>query len=81
MNCNGCLYAEWKRTSNGRLHPDKMGRCTYLDKHPLDLEKKLPSAFRPRHPLDFGLGFIERGSELPRKCAFKTGEQLWGTKE
>ena len=81
MNCNGCLYAEWKRTSNGRLHPDKMGRCTYLDKHPLDLEKKIPGAFRIFSSLSFSGGYIERGSELARKCAFKTGEQLWGTKE
>lgn len=27
--CERCAYAEWKRTSNGRLHPSKKGACTY----------------------------------------------------
>jgi hypothetical protein len=81
MNCNGCFYAEWKRTSNERLHPDKMGRCTYPDKHPLDLEKKIPGAFLIFSSLRLDGGYIERDHELARKCAFKTGEQLWGTKQ
>ena len=78
MNCTGCIYAEWKRTSNGRLHPDKSGRCTYLDKHPLDLEKKIPGAFNIITKPCIGSGYIERGEELGRKCAFKTCEQVWG---
>lgn len=28
MKCDDCKYAEWNRTKNGRLHPDKQGRCT-----------------------------------------------------
>ena len=27
--CERCAYAEWQRTSNGRLHPSKKGVCTY----------------------------------------------------
>ena len=27
--CVGCVYAEWRKTSNGRLHPDGSGNCTY----------------------------------------------------
>ena len=27
--CERCAYAEWKRTSNGRLHPSKKGACCY----------------------------------------------------
>ncbi len=39
--CNGCKYAEWKRTANGRLHPSGDGRCTFTIVIP-----KLPNAFR-----------------------------------
>ena len=27
--CERCAYAEWQRTSNGRLHPSKKGACCY----------------------------------------------------
>lgn len=27
--CVGCKFAVWNKTSNGRLHPDKQGRCTW----------------------------------------------------
>ena len=29
VKCLGCKFAEWKRTSNGRLHPDQSGRCNW----------------------------------------------------
>ena len=29
VKCMDCKFAQWKRTSNGRLHPDKSGRCTW----------------------------------------------------
>lgn len=35
--CDGCRHADWKRTANGRLHPDKQGKCRRLDESPLDL--------------------------------------------
>lgn len=78
MNCNGCIHAEWKRTSSGRLHPDKSGRCTYLDKHSFDLDKKIPGAFSIISQMHLGPGFIKRDEEIRRKCAFKTCEQVWG---
>jgi len=28
-NCNGCEFANWKRTKAGRLHPSGVGHCTY----------------------------------------------------
>lgn len=28
-NCTKCIYAQWKRTKNGRLHPSGDGRCGY----------------------------------------------------
>jgi len=27
--CDGCKFANWKRTSNGRLHPDGSGKCKW----------------------------------------------------
>lgn len=74
MKCEGCKFAEWRRTATGRLHPDKTGRCKRLDAFPLDM--RLPSAF---YWSSFGIptpigGYIERGSELPEDCAFKMAE-------
>jgi hypothetical protein len=66
MICDGCKYADWHRTSNGRLHPDRQGRCTY--KIP---EIIIPAAFhwmwddRPPRPSGGG---IERGATLRRDC-------------
>jgi hypothetical protein len=73
MRCDDCKFAEWNRTSNGRLHPDKTGKCKRLDAHPLDL--RLPAAFywigAPPRPSG---GFIDRKSELKEPCAFKAGQ-------
>jgi hypothetical protein len=72
MMCNGCKYADWKRTSKGRLHPDKTGRCTYLIHHPLNL--KIPVAYywgwNGETPRPSG-GFIERDKDLNRDCSFR----------
>lgn len=27
--CDGCKWAEWKKTSNGRRHPDGSGQCAF----------------------------------------------------
>jgi hypothetical protein len=27
--CQTCVHAEWKKTSNGRRHPDGTGRCAF----------------------------------------------------
>lgn len=32
MKCDDCKFANWYRTSNGRLHPNKAGRCTFSKK-------------------------------------------------
>jgi hypothetical protein len=63
--CEGCKYAEWKRTSNGRLHPDKLGRCAYKWVMP-----PLPQSMyfiNGAHP--FG-GWIERGRVLKDHCVY-----------
>lgn len=71
--CDGCAFAEWRRTAAGRLHPDKSGRCNYLIANPLNLS--VPAAFYwgafypPPKPNG---GYIERGVDLPngRDCGF-----------
>ena len=67
--CDNCIYAEWKRTTNGRLHPDKSGRCEWFKNNPL----RIPSAFYwvGAPPLPGG-GYIERESVLKNECVLKT---------
>jgi hypothetical protein len=71
IQCETCKFAEWKRTSNGRLHPDKSGRCVRLWDHPIDY--RLPAAFYwGSNPSPNG-GYIKRGEKDRSKCAFKEG--------
>lgn len=74
MECDDCKYADWKRTSNGRLHPSGEGRCTVAKKVPIP-----PSArdlfFYLRNVIENGVltiegGNIERGETLKDKCAY-----------
>lgn len=65
--CDKCKWADWVRTSNGRLHPCKMGTCTYPWKIP-----ELPASMSwigKSAPTPFG-GAIERGHELSRHCPY-----------
>jgi hypothetical protein len=72
--CDDCVFAEWKKTANGRLHPNKRGLCKRLYEHPLDL--RIPPVFYwgvfKTAPYPSG-GYIERGKPLEEKCIFKTG--------
>ena len=64
MKCDDCKYAQWLKTSSGRNHPSKGGKCTYeiviLD---------LPAAFYwiGGKPSPAG-GYIERGREMNKNC-------------
>lgn len=72
MKCDACKYAIWRKTAAGRLHPDKSGLC--------GVEKRiqLPAAFRglsfektaAEGYIDVKGGYIKRGRELSRKCAY-----------
>lgn len=68
MSCDSCKWADWKRTSNGRLHPDKTGRCKFVWSPP-----PLPIAFSFTYgrggdlPKPSG-GYIERGSDYTNGC-------------
>ncbi len=62
--CEDCKFADWKRTANGRLHPDKSGRCTF--------EVVIPALPRSRYwqsrgPVPSG-GYIERGKLDEIEC-------------
>ena len=65
-NCNGCKYAEWKRTDAGRLHPSGDGKCTYEWKMPPLPQAMFFAGFKPRL---LG-GYISRKRELPDHCAY-----------
>jgi hypothetical protein len=68
--CNGCKYAEWLKTANGRLHPSGQGDCKYPYKVPA-----LPSAFywagwiSNDAPVPVG-GCINRREELKDHCPY-----------
>lgn len=64
--CDKCKHAQWDRTEAGRLHPGKQGKCTFPWKMP-----DLPQAFYfPGGDPSPAGGFILRGVELPRHCAY-----------
>jgi len=69
--CDNCVFARWRRTAAGRLHPDRSGMCKRLEAFPLDL--RLPAAFgwgSYGQPDPYG-GYIERGYVHVDGCAFK----------
>lgn len=68
MKCDDCKLALWKRTTNGRLHPDKQGRCgwTWLPP-PIPYAFSFSYGHNGEPPKPNG-GYIERGRELRRDC-------------
>ena len=67
--CERCKFAEWARTRNGRLNPNKQGKCTWTKTFHI-----AGSAARPGtwghfgEPLTVTGGRVERGSAWPSKC-------------
>lgn len=64
-NCNGCKFAEWKKTDAGRLHPSGDGKCAYEYKMPA-----LPACMywvSTQCPCG---GYINRRRELKEHCAY-----------
>jgi hypothetical protein len=68
MNCNGCIYAEWNRTKNGRLHPGGDGVCRYeyvITELPASMYwTPVSSTPQPKG------GFINRKEELKKPCVY-----------
>jgi hypothetical protein len=68
-NCKGCKYAEWKKTTAGRLHPSGEGQCKFPWKIP-----PLPGAFYWFGPVSPSGGWIERKSDLKDHCPYYARE-------
>jgi len=65
--CLDCKYADWKRTTSGRLHPSGDGRCTYKWKSP-----QLPASMYwigQSEPKPSG-GHISRNEQLKEHCVY-----------
>jgi len=64
--CMTCRFAEWKKTTNGRLHPSKDGRCTWPQP-----DFAIPVAFQfPYHrdSLLLSGGYITREERFMKEC-------------
>ena len=65
-NCNGCKYASWDKTKNGRLHPSGYGKCLFGFKIP-----PLPASwFYITKPNLGGSGIINRKTEFNDHCPY-----------
>ena len=67
--CNGCKYAEWKKTKAERLHPSGDGMCRYPYKVPQLPESQHWVSGSPPAPAG---GFINRRHKFDRHCAYWT---------
>ena len=69
-SCKGCKYADWRRTSSGRLHPSGDGECRYPYKVPA-----LPASMYWMGPTPSPCGgFINRRLELKEHCRYYVHE-------
>jgi hypothetical protein len=76
MKCDACKYANWARTANGRLHPSKQGKCTFKKNVPVPASMStFGSNINPDGKILIEGGWIERGDELRRDCAYYTIER------
>lgn len=72
--CDDCIFADWKRTSNGRLHPDKTGRCkAEIPEIVIPASFYWLSSYTRKSPRPSG-GYIERGQTIDRACPYKRTE-------
>lgn len=68
MACDDCKWADWKRTKNGRFHPDKTGRCAFnWNPPPLPLAFSFTYTGKGDLPRPHG-GYIWRGDENTNGC-------------
>ena len=64
-NCTDCVFAEWKRTVSGKLHPSGDGRCTFEYKFP-----PLPESMHFITKPYVSYGSINRKTELNDHCVY-----------
>jgi hypothetical protein len=64
-DCTNCIYADWRRTASGRLHPSGDGKCGKVITIP-----QIPPCYywfdKPR----LAGGYINRRKELSEHCPF-----------
>jgi hypothetical protein len=73
--CNGCKFADWKRTVSGKLHPSGGGKCAYEyvpRPLPASMYYWLGSGNKP-----FG-GYINRREELNERCVYYSRGEVKG---
>jgi hypothetical protein len=65
--CTNCKYAEWEKTSAGKLHPSGNGKCKY----PLRIPALPQSMYwiGKSSPVPCG-GYISRKKELNDHCVY-----------
>lgn len=65
-NCTNCVFADWKRKADGKLHPSGDGQCTREVKMP-----ELPQAFYWAFPVPRPCGgYINRKRDLSDHCVY-----------
>jgi hypothetical protein len=64
-NCTDCIYADWKRTANGRLHPSGDGCCAKKIEIP-----KLPACCQWLSTPHHSYPYINRRQDLKEHCAY-----------
>ena len=74
--CIGCKYANWQKTSNGRLHPNGEGKCTYVfpDMPVLPMSFMWGYSYNDRPP-------CPKGGRINRTPRFVIGELICPTRE
>lgn len=69
-SCKDCGYANWYRTSSGKLHPSGDGKCEFKWKLP-----PIPQAFYLLKSNSLCGGYISRKKELNDHCAYFTRKE------
>lgn len=72
-SCKDCRFAQWKRTTNGRLHPSGMGNCAFPWRMPAIPASMYWVPYTP--PLLAG-GLINRKENLKEHCAYYTRQTV-----
>lgn len=62
--CDTCSLAQWRKSTNGRLHPNGSGRCNWKYKPPVIAASHMWLSGRPAEPAVLSIN----RHELPNHC-------------
>ncbi len=68
MLCADCKFAEWERTTTGRLSPNGRGQCTWVKTMRVAASAHVPFAGEARTRVTFKGGTIWRKDDPPIQC-------------